>query len=71
MRRINDPTWVFLDNNVIRFRIVTSDFLRYPTLYYFDLKAGLQKRSVISITPGGATVVPQLGKGGDMYATAN
>ena len=38
IRHYNNPLWVFVDKNVIKYQVLTSDFLLNPRKYYFDTK---------------------------------
>lgn len=43
-RHPGDPLWIFLDFDIIKVRVVTSDFLRYPKLYYIDSSGNIQRK---------------------------
>ena len=40
----NNPLWVFIDNNVARFRSDLPGFLRNPTAHYIDRYGNIRLR---------------------------
>lgn len=52
-RHGGDPLWVFFDYDIIKIRVVTADFLLYPTKYYIDILGNIQRKPT---TGGGGQV---------------